>query len=303
MNIRFKSVWIMIFGLAWAGLLFSQELAAPADEANPKLSGAYLGQKPPGLIPEIFAPGIVSTDAFEFSVAFSPDGRELVFTRRPELTKPGNRLMYMKEENGVWTAPQLAPFAEDCVEYEPFMSPDGRRVFFNSERPHPVTGKKMVNDEKVWYSERAGSGWGKAKYLEGIINTGWIMNPAITLDGTIYICGEVDGKGGILRSKPVDGEYQSVESVFKGAHPYVSPDESTIIFDRAGKSWEETELYISQKTKAGEWTEPEKLGPEINATKTEAYGLVTIDGKYFFFNRGGDIYWVDTKVLPAYQAE
>ncbi len=263
----------------------------------PVLKGPYLGQKPPGMTPEIFAPGIISTDAFEFSISFSPDGKELVFTRRPEFSKPGNRLIYMKEKDGIWTKPQLAPFAEDCTEFEPFISPDGKSVFFNSERSHPITGKKMVNDEKIWYSEKTKSGWGKAKFLEGIINTGWIMNPSVTRDGTIYICGEVGGKNGILKSTPVNGKYQTVESLFMGAHPYISPDECYVIFDKAGKSWEETELYISYKINDKDWIEPKKLGPEINATVTESYAFVSVDGKYLFFNRGGDIFWVDAKLI------
>ncbi len=161
----------------------------------------------------------------------------------------------MEEKDGIWTKPQLAPFAENCIEFEPFISPDGKMVFFNSERPPPITGERMVNDEKIWYSQRTKSGWGKAKFLEGIINTGWIMNPSVTLDGTIYICGEVEGKSGILKSKPVNGKYQNIESLFKGAHPYISPDESYIIFDKQGKTWEETELYISFKIENENWTD------------------------------------------------
>jgi hypothetical protein len=46
----------------------------------PPLGNRYLGQKPPGLIPELFAPGIVSTEAYlETVVTFLPDMRELYF--------------------------------------------------------------------------------------------------------------------------------------------------------------------------------------------------------------------------------
>jgi hypothetical protein len=47
----------------------------------PKLTGPYLGQKPPGMTPIIFAPGSVSTERTEFGNAFSPDGGEFYFTR------------------------------------------------------------------------------------------------------------------------------------------------------------------------------------------------------------------------------
>lgn len=43
--------------------------------------GPYLGQKPPGMIPEIFAPGIISTAKEELNSVFSLDGREFYFTR------------------------------------------------------------------------------------------------------------------------------------------------------------------------------------------------------------------------------
>jgi len=44
----------------------------------PDLTGPYLGQKPPGLEPEIFAPGIISTELIEHgTVTFSPNGNEV----------------------------------------------------------------------------------------------------------------------------------------------------------------------------------------------------------------------------------
>ncbi len=47
----------------------------------PVLRGPYLGQKPPGDVPELFAPGIVSDVYFEHSGAvFTPDGKELFWS-------------------------------------------------------------------------------------------------------------------------------------------------------------------------------------------------------------------------------
>jgi len=49
-----------------------------AQEQNfPKLKGPYLGQKPPGMKPEIFALGIISTAFTEQFAYFTPDGNEL----------------------------------------------------------------------------------------------------------------------------------------------------------------------------------------------------------------------------------
>ena len=43
----------------------------------PVLKGPYLGQKPPGMKPEIFAPGIISKGYSEYAITFTPNGKEL----------------------------------------------------------------------------------------------------------------------------------------------------------------------------------------------------------------------------------
>ena len=55
---------------------------AIAEDNWPVLSGDYLGQEPPGLTPEIFAPGLISLDGErELNAVYSPDGRIFMFTR------------------------------------------------------------------------------------------------------------------------------------------------------------------------------------------------------------------------------
>jgi hypothetical protein len=43
------------------------------------VSGPYLGEEPPGETPVLFAPGIVSTNTRDWSMASTPDGGELFF--------------------------------------------------------------------------------------------------------------------------------------------------------------------------------------------------------------------------------
>ena len=52
-----------------------------AENESPVLIGPYLGQKPPGSTPEIFAPGIVSTEGWEVSGVFTPELNEFYFIR------------------------------------------------------------------------------------------------------------------------------------------------------------------------------------------------------------------------------
>ena len=45
----------------------------------PVLKGPYLGQQVPGMTPQIFAPGIVSTSGHEYAPTFTPDGNDLYY--------------------------------------------------------------------------------------------------------------------------------------------------------------------------------------------------------------------------------
>ncbi|HUU04349.1 MAG TPA: hypothetical protein VMZ49_00590 [Patescibacteria group bacterium] len=68
-------------------------------QAPNRLTGPYLGQKPPGMTPELFAPGIISLAGFvDFKGSFSPDGNEYYFYR---LSHPPDEL--------VLTFPCIAP--------------------------------------------------------------------------------------------------------------------------------------------------------------------------------------------------
>jgi len=66
---------ICCLSVLFAADAFSQEKAFPV------LTGPYLGQKSPGLAPEIFAPGILSRfSMLHGKIVFSPDGLEAFWT-------------------------------------------------------------------------------------------------------------------------------------------------------------------------------------------------------------------------------
>ena len=71
-------------------------------------TGPYLGEKPPGMTPEIFAPGLVSTGGFERDVAITPDGREIFFG----LAGPSYQyttVVSTRVVDGRWSEPKSSP--------------------------------------------------------------------------------------------------------------------------------------------------------------------------------------------------
>lgn len=300
---------------AAAGLLcgfFALAAGVPGVSGEPGES-PYLGQKPPGATPLVFAPGVVSTAAHEFSCSFTPDGKEFYFTRRENLQSP-TVIMVSKWAEGGWTPPAPAPFNDTGdggaggMSFEPMVTPDGRRLYFSSDRPLPgqpaAAGMPMLN---IWYVEREGTGWSAAKNPGPPFNPMKTMFVSATKTGTIYT---TDISGGMASQRiavlPLeDGAYRSLvdlgEPVNAGPinhYPFIASDESFVIFTRRSAPGAPGGLFISRRSAAGKWGEPRPvdLGP-----LPAGQGIVSPDGRYFFFTAGerlkGDIYWVEASVL------
>lgn len=264
----------------------------------------YFGQIPPGEQPEVFAPGILSLRGrFERVPAFSPLGNELFFTVTTPDWEP--TIMHSVKENGKWTVPDTAFFSRKYNNSEPFFSPDGQRLYFASNRP---PGTPPWNND-LWMIERSGGGWSDPIHLGPAVNSEvGEYHPAVTTDGTLYFASVRDAeKSGpdIFRCRRINGEYQkaerlndSVNSDFQDWDPYVTPDESLLLFksDRPG-GYGGMDLYVSYRKSDGSWTTAKNAGPPVNTAEHDDAGDLSPDGKYLFFARKTgseemDIYWM-----------
>ena len=118
----------------------------------PVLKGPYLGQKPPGKAPEIFAPGIVSTYGGEFNSVFSPDGNEFYFSKTNKKKKK-DQIMYMRRVNNLWIKPEIAPFSGNYDDCDVSISPDGNRLFFISIGRILPGSNTPTKRNYIWYME------------------------------------------------------------------------------------------------------------------------------------------------------
>ncbi len=255
--------------------------------------GPYLGQKPPGLTPEAFAPGIVTTKGWEYGGAFTPDMKEFYFLRKVEIegTKKQEFVVFQNKNNR-WRETVLGPRIG-----QPFISLDGKIMHL---------GKR--------YKERTEDGWSERKSLGAPFEDIRIMRLTASSKGT-YVFDEAgsDGDGVLRYSRLVDGKREAPRPLSKeintgtwNAHPFIAPDESYIIWDgRRDSGFGNSDIYISFRQQDGSWGEAINLGDKINTEAWEAAASVTPDGKYLFFNRNMgsdnyenvDIFWVDAQII------
>ncbi len=281
----------------------------------PKLTGPYLGQKLPGMKPEVFAPGIVSAeDVAEHSpAAFSPDGKELFWSG----SKQGFSIYHMRIENGFWTKPEIAPFTKGLDATNPVFSLDGKRLFFTSQIIE--NGEWHIT---LWHVDKVGNDWSDPIKVETITRFGDICyQVSFTKDGTIYFAAQREGGLGeedIYRAKYVNGEFAAPEhlgniinSKLSEQSVYIAPDESYIIFRRhvIGENDVLMDFYISFNH-GGKWTEPVLFTDKLEAKGNGFWIGLSPDQKYIFFAKKGipcrqyalgtsDIFWVSAKIIEG----
>lgn len=278
----------------------------------PVLNGSYLGQNPPGKIPKIFAPGIISTDVNEGCVSFTKDYNIFLFARS------GIGIMQMQQVNGKWNAPELAEFSAGECDWDFMLAPDDKTVFVSSGRADKEGGDTL-DDYRIWISERIGFNWSDPVLLPAPINTGQHDSyPSITKDGTLYFFSNREngfGYGDIYRAKKIGDKYPYIENLgkpvntlFHEVDPYIDPNEEYLIFcsDKPG-GYGDSDFFISFRTKEDKWLEPVNMGKTINSIAADYIPYITPDGTYFFFtsNKTGnrEIYWVDAKIIDQYKTQ
>jgi len=277
-------------------------LGSPDRKSGELPRGAYLGEHPPRVEPLLFAPGVVSTAAFELNSAFTPDGRELY----QSLVVSGwsfSAITERREGTAGWDDPEVAPFSGRYNDLDPNLSPDGNSVFFISRRPETPFGKELSEAWDIWKVSREdqSSPWGEAVRLPEPVNSPAAeLYPSVSSSGTIYFGSKREGGFGgfdIYRAKLNDqgyGEAENLGARINSEHAetdaFIAPDESFLVVTVTGRpdSRGKNDLYISFSQEDGSWGELHHMGHSINSPAKEYCPVITSDGKYFFFTRGRD---------------
>ncbi|TFG76456.1 MAG: hypothetical protein E4H23_09580 [Chrysiogenales bacterium] len=272
----------------------------------PKLSGPYLGQKPPGLTPKIFAPGIVSSkDNYEFKIAFTPDGKEIYFTRGVGTGSKERQILSARLTENGWTKPEVAPFCKnEYMDEYPTIAPDGKKLFFGSNRPLPASWNRKTASYifNLWIVGRAGDGWGEPYPINPDANKGICIN-YVDNQGAIYyntnfprIAKAEYKHGSFTRPIELNTPVPSTECFF-------APDDSYVVYASSHPGYGKLDLFVSSVAQDGTWGKPVNLGKNINTSASQSTPVISPDGQYLFYSSSGDIYWVSAKIIEELRPE
>jgi hypothetical protein len=275
-------------------LLLTTLLAHSGQAADPAGQGRYLDLKPPGAVPELFAPGIVNCGVSVRDMTMMPDGTELYFS----VFMPGfSRAVIAgcRLDRGKWSEPEVADFSQDprWKSHEPCISPDGSKFFFVSDRPEdPLAGKPGTFG--IWVMAREGRGWGAPRRLPAAVNGDVnVWYPSVEKNGDLYFLKE-EGQGGwVMRAAWKDGVYQPAaklpppfNSSPRQANPRIDPEGRFLLLPMVGRpdSLGGADYYGHFRRSDGSWTGPVHLGPSVNGPAADEHSIsLSPDGKVVFF--------------------
>jgi hypothetical protein len=245
--------------------------------------------------PQLFGEGTISTPFREWTTTFTPDGKTVYFSQ-------GNlryAIVYSEQVNGQWQKPKLAPFSGLWSDTDPFITVDGNRLYFCSNRPADQNpASEPAKRAHIWVVEKINSTtWSSPVLLDSPINmasaSSWY--PSESESGNFYFhSGNRPGGQGnnsaIWVSRHEGTKFSSPVLLSIDTAGYntqecrISAKDDFMIFvsNRPG-SVGITDLFISFH-KDDQWSIPQDLGPAINkAGLANMAPALSTDGTMLYF--------------------
>lgn len=237
-----------------------------------------------------FLLGVVSGEANDYNLNGSDDGGLIMFARSGPNFE-GAKIMLMERGPEGYSSPRSISFSDNRYkDSDPWVSPDGGQLFFVSDRP-AADREAGRRDLDLWRSVRTTGGWGEPEHLGASINSpGEELGPELHGGRLYFSSTRRGGAGGLdIYSAPQEGEG------FARPEPLPAPlnsasSESDFTLSRDGQMalmWREVGgrglIHRAQRTKAGDWSEPEPLGAFVNPGPFNFTPQLSPDGRSLLF--------------------
>lgn len=224
------------------------------------------------------------------------DGTEIYFTAQSPLQEV-SIIVRANNTGSSWNSELLLNPSGKHEDLEPFLAPDGLKLYFASNRPLN-NSSEIKKDFDIWYLERQHL---NAKWSEPI-NIGSPINsefnefyPSVSTNGNMYFTSDrttSKGKDDIFKSEWNSNSYQTPISLSESINTdgyefnaFISPNEDFLIFSGYNREdgFGSADLYISTKLKNGEWGMSKNLGENINSEKMDYCPFLDLEKNMLYF--------------------
>jgi Tol biopolymer transport system component len=246
--------------------------------------------------PELYGPGLFSTGAWDFFLAFSPGERRALFCRANDSFTVYQIYETRRDPGGTWSAPVVPRFAGSWSNADPHITHDGRTVFFISNRPGPgQTGAQTTMD--IWSASLDSTGeWEEAVRVPEPVSVPGVdeWSPSVAANGNLYFGSDRPtgfGANDLWVARWNGSSYDSLANLGDSINtsrgevePWIARDESYLIFSGRGRSdgVGGFDLYLSRRV-GGTWSKARPIDG-VNTMGLEFNQSVSPDGKWLYFS-------------------
>ncbi len=243
----------------------------------------------------VFEPGLISTSNVEYGGSFTRNRSEIYFVRtnEPWGTAGKSTIYYSKLTDGRWSEPEIAFFSGKNDDSDPYISQDGNRLFFISDRQH----KEDKTSADIWLIQKRKDGsWSEPQRLPEPVNSaGTEYSPRTDGHGNLYFASDRPGgfgQGDLYMSEFEHGTYQNpvnlgstINSVQGEWNLDITDKGDILIFEASGRKENVSgygDLYLSFK-KDHQWSIPENIH-ELNTSGSDLYPQLFLKQKLLFYS-------------------
>lgn len=220
---------------------------------------------------EIVGPKVISTELPEFATSFHPSGQTMYFNRTDAARKKIRLFQARKTDSG-WSDPIPLAFSNGTWrDLDPFVAPDGRYLYFSSNRP--TDGAKGVAGFNTWRATLDGDGnVGTPELLPTPLNSeDDEIFVSVTRGGTFYFSVFEQGGGrGVYRCRRQGGAWvrERVDLPGRAGNPAIHPDGEWLVFVSNAPDGKSSDLFLAKKEGPG-FSTAKHLGSAINTQWAE----------------------------------
>lgn len=228
-------------------------------------------------------------DGFEVTLnaTWTADGSEMLFSRA---MKDWSRIQIRTASvrNGRIGPPRPVSFADPAArDVDPFVSPDGRSLYFASDRPLP--GDAGPRAYRLWKVDRVGKSWGAARPLTGeAAALGALLYPSIDRHGMLVFA-RTTAEGPRLYAARLEGDAirdaapLEIPGITFALDATVARDGKRIVFVAPAEAGSRAKAIFLTRRLGKKWEAPRIVHrPEPPATSVLATGL-SRDGRTLYF--------------------
>ena len=224
------------------------------------------------------------------SISFGSEGKTMVYSRtmKNQAKQPATSMLYFGEQiDGKWQETNSYPYNSSAYSImHPFMSHDGKRLYFSSDMPDGYGGMDL------YYSDYENGNWQKPRNLGAVINSSQDEGHPFLRDSVLYFSSNGHPGLGGLDIFQVDLKKLPLEIINQGYPINTYHDDFNLIFDYNGKNG----FFCSNRNHI------EKTGDDIFSVRfTKLAFPLSVNGKISY--KKSELVTADTQLKHLSNAE